>query len=208
MLRRLSKCSPHKILLLLHLAMIRKASIPFSLKIALLERSSASQLQKMLTFEDWMINEYFLSASGALFGNFFLSPSRFKKMIKNLNSPQQRLRLRGVRNAAWDITFIQEWSGHVRKESGTRQLWLGVSNDKAVLKTASRILSTNNFSGIGPGARLLNILREDWGDSKAEIIFKKYCELKNRASKAWRPANKDLPISHWQQFCCDLEAKI
>lgn len=181
---------------------------PFILKIASLERSSASQLEKILAFEKWMMDEYLLGSSGALFGNLYLSPNRLKKMIKNLNSPQKSLRLRGVRNAAWDIAFIQEWKELVRRESETNQIWLGVSNDKAVLKTASRMLSTNDFSGMGSRKRLLNILREDWGDSMAKTIFKKYCELEGKADEPWRPINQPLPLSYWRRFLLNLEAEI
>lgn len=181
---------------------------PFILKIALLEQSRESQLQKMLDFEDWMFSEYFFGSAGGLFANLFLSPSRVKRMIKNLNSPNRDLRLRGIRNATWDITFIEDWAEHARKESKTNQLWLGASNDKAVLKTAGRLLTTEDISDEGMKTKLLNIFREDWDATMAETIFQKYCELESRVGEAWRPANKALPKDCWQQLCCDLEAKI
>ena len=96
----------------------------------------------------------------------------------------------------------------VRGEFEARQLWVGASNDQAVLKTAGRILSTDNFSGLGPEAKFLDILREDWGDSAAARLIKKYRESLARYSGLNRLANMNLPLSHWQQLARKLEAQI
>jgi hypothetical protein len=180
---------------------------PFVLRLALLERAGGSPVKKMIQYLDWMHDEYFFGAPGALFGNLFLSPSRERQMIKNVGSSDRSKRLSGIRNACWDITFVQQWLNYVKKQADTPYLWIACSNDRALVKACERIF-VSTVSIKNANARFSKILKDDWGTESGSKIFEHYCRLQRKREIAHRPADQGLPPEYWKAARSALEAQI
>jgi hypothetical protein len=178
--------------------------LPFVLKLALLERGGGKPLQKMTEYLDWMHNEYFFGAPGVLFGNLFLSPSREHKMIKNIGSSDHSKRLSGIRNACWDITFVQQWLEYIKKPAVPPRLWIACSSDKALVKTAGRMFASQTDID----ACVKKSLDDDWGVASGSRLFEHYRRLQSTREIARRPANQNLPAAHWERLRNTLEAQL
>jgi hypothetical protein len=162
----------------------------------------------MIQYLDWVHDEYFFGTPGILFGNLFLSPSRERKMIKNVGSSDRSKRLSGIRNACWDITFVQQWHEYVKKQPSTPYLWIACSNDRALVRTAGRMFTPTVGTVEGVNAGLKKIFEDDWGSRSGSKIFEHFCHLHRTREVARRPANRNLPSEHWEAFRKGLEAQV
>jgi len=168
------------------------------------ERGGGKPVQKMTEYLDWMHDEYFFGAPGILFGNLFLSPSREHKMIKNVGSSDRSKRLSGIRNACWDITFVQQWLEYIKKPTVPPRLWIACSSDKALVRTAGRIFASQTDTD----ACLKKNFEDDWGVASGSRLFEHCRRFQTTREIARRPANQKLPQEHWERLRNTLEAQV
>lgn len=83
--------------------------------------------QTMIDLMDWIYDEYMFSAPSFHFLSIYFSSWRISKMLKS-NS------LKDIRNATWDITYLQQLIKCYQKEPNT--IWLFSTFDKAIRTTA------------------------------------------------------------------------
>ncbi|MFN9821723.1 MAG: hypothetical protein ACK56K_13630 [Akkermansiaceae bacterium] len=144
----------------------------FMLKIALLTKDPMEPYQKVINLIDWMYGDFMFGAPALHFANLYFSPSRPKKMLKDITK-------KGISNAAWDLTLVQEWGKVTVDESGNQQPLLLITRDKAVKNIAGRLvaLSEEEFQ-----AQLIS----PWGmkTKYGRIIFNHY-------AKRWKQAEED-----------------
>ena len=92
-----------------------------------LKEQGLTNYQTMLTLVDWLYSDYFFSAPAFHFLSLYFSSEKVSGMIKS-NS------LKEVRNATWDIAFLQQLVKVSQQNEGER--WLFSTFDKAIKKTA------------------------------------------------------------------------
>ena len=114
----------------------------FTLKLASIEMTGGRPYQKIEAFLKWMHTDYIFSASAIIFGLIYFSDKRIKKMVKNLNCSDSNKFIKGIRNAAWDMTVAHYWSKKAIENRGKGDLWLLCTEDKALKETANFMAST------------------------------------------------------------------
>jgi hypothetical protein len=137
------------------------------LNAAILQANHSDPLTSALAFLEWMENESFFSITGSLFSLAFLSPNRPARMIKDVSKPDPDKVLTGVRNAAWDLTYVSAWGRRARR-AAPRELSFLCSNDKIVKTMAKPIFVTNEQD---TDEELTQFLRKYWPkDAAAKLL--------------------------------------
>lgn len=168
----------------------------FALKIAELAASQIPDVKKMLNFLDWMEFEFILGSPATLFANRYFSPNRFGKMLKGRSR-------RGIMNAAWDLTLIQDWR---------KRALAGLENgNPAILITRDR--AVKNMAGLITAETMEEFedaIRAPWGRNTQEgkRVARRYMELHSRG-EAKITHNRKLPnVEAQKAMMQDLERKL
>jgi len=134
----------------------------FALKIAELGKSAGKPVEKMLTLINWMRDRFMFGSPALLFANRYFSPNRFRRMLKGFSK-------QNIQNAAWDLTFLQNWRRAALKGIKINKPAILMSGDKAVKDVARRITAESD-------EEFANHLREPWGPKSKEgmRIFEHY----------------------------------
>ena len=137
------------------------------LNAALLQATHRDPQTAALAFLAWMENESFSSITSSLFVLAFLSPKPPAKMIKGLSKPDPDKALAGIRNAAWDLTYVSAWGRRARR-AAPRELSFLCSNDKIVKTLARPIFVTNDQDA---DEELTLFLLKYWPKNKATKLL-------------------------------------
>ncbi len=140
----------------------------FALKIAELSTLPLPGVEKMLRFIDWMEDEFFLGSPATLFANRFFSPTRFGRMLKGTSQ-------KAIRNAAWDMTLVQEWRSRAFKARASGASPILVTRDKAVKSIA-------RMDFVESAEELASNVQSPWGKNTQEgtQICRRYLEMQSR----------------------------
>ncbi len=105
-----------------------------ALKIAELELSSLTNLQRMLSLLDWMHRDFIIAGPAAMLACIYFAPNSPPRagLLKRLNSPDRQRALDGVKNAAWDITHLSDFIKKVNEAEDKEVRYLLASNDRAM----------------------------------------------------------------------------
>ncbi|ALV07725.1 hypothetical protein [Roseateles depolymerans] len=89
-----------------------------ALRILELEAKPLTPLQRVKELMDWMVSDFTFGAPGALLAMVFLAPNSppKKDVFKNRHSTDREAAIRGVRNAAWDLTQLSDFTAKVNAE--------------------------------------------------------------------------------------------
>ena len=89
-----------------------------ALKIGELELSLLDRRTKARSLMEWMVADFIVAGPAAMFATMYLSPRAAKAgMMKHLRSKDRAKALAGVKNAAWDITYLSEFVRRVKSEN-------------------------------------------------------------------------------------------
>lgn len=106
------------------------------LKIAELElRPKLKPRERAAELIDWMWEDYFMAGPAAMIAMVCFSPRRPGGLLKQLKSPSRERAISGIRNAAWDATYLSEFVRRVKLQ-GERQRFVLVTADKALASIA------------------------------------------------------------------------
>jgi hypothetical protein len=106
-----------------------------ALKIAEFELSNLPNLEKLLGLLRWMVEDFiYAGPAGCFAAMYFSSTSQRAGMIKQLRSPDRGRALAGIKNAAWDITYLSEFIRKSRDPENS-ECW-------QILATADKNLSS------------------------------------------------------------------
>jgi hypothetical protein len=167
----------------------------FALKIAELASADLSPVEKMLRFIEWMHFDYYYGAPALLFANRYFSPTRYRRMLKGHSR-------RNVRNAAWDMTFVQDWRRRALKGRDENKPVILVSGDKAVRAIAKRIVANSEEEMIGD-------MKEIWGKSTPDgkKIWRRYSELEGNVQRGDPRRTRPNPTAEIE-ILDDLEKRL
>lgn len=107
------------------------------LKAAELELSNLSPKERMLALLDWMISDFMLAGPAAIYCSMYFAPLAMKAgMFKQLRSPNRDRALNGIKNAAWDVTYLSELVRHATSSNHDSDRFILATADKAVAQVA------------------------------------------------------------------------
>ncbi len=178
-----------------------------ALQLALLELRAISQEQKMELFLQWMCEEFFIGASATFFASLFFSTKRMRGMVKKIGSANRDRALLGVKNAAWDLTFITTWAKKVEQFQKTNRLWLLCSRDKALVRIASCLFTTSKDDKVIM-EKVRNIFVDHWGEKSGTNLYAYYLWVVKNLDDKHRQATQKLPSSHWTELATLLEKEF
>lgn len=168
-----------------------------ALKIAELELSDASNLERMRALLTWMRDDFMIAGPAALLASIYFAPRSppRKGLFKQLHSPNRDKAIDGVRNAAWDLTHLSDMVQRVNGAGDAPDRLLFASFDER-LRILVRLLFSVSSRG-DPERELRAALVGWWGASKAKDIAALLIELLEEAgeeSRRVRQAGSPLSI--------------
>jgi hypothetical protein len=160
-------------------------------QIALLERSS---LEGRAVFErliEWSVSPGFFDGVAIAFAAKLFGRSNLRgKLLKSVQSTNVEKCLDGIRNAAWDLTYISHWAKQSIKDEG-RRIWILCSNDR-VLRSIARF-------AVGKEGHTSLLFRENWRSKEASVLEQQYID-------AWRRAqDSDERLASMQARMDDID---
>lgn len=133
------------------------------LKLAELELAAGSAEDRLRTFVRWSYEEFLLGGPAIALAAYYLAPNApRKRLLKGLKSDNRDRALKGIRNAAWDVSIVSQWLLDVEQQERSRQLVLLTSFDTAVHRLARAVGDIAGRSDI-PDNPLRRSLCHLWG---------------------------------------------
>ena len=175
-----------------------------ALKIAELELSDGTSLEKLRGLVEWMFDDFILAGPSFMFASMYLSPTgRRRRMIKQLRSPDRESALAGVRNAAWDLTHLSDFSRLVQEAGDGPKRYLLATSDKALAALAFTLLLDDEHATLTDGAA--ETLAQWWPLKEARGIAQLYGECLRRCDDRSRRNNQNPGPGYLEQLRSDLE---
>lgn len=168
-----------------------------ALKIAELELTTHSNIERMLKLLTWMRDDFLIAGPAALLGCIYFAPqsSPRKRLFKQLRSLNRQNAIKGVRNAAWDLTHLSDLTKRVNEVNDGPIRLLFASFDEGLRNLAKLLIAITPEQSI---AKSLGVaLCPYWGENNAERIAKLFAELladMDDIGRKQRQANSPLSI--------------
>lgn len=170
-----------------------------ALKIAELELSSRKPLERALALLDWMMDDFFLAGPAAIFASMYFSPKAAKKrLIKHLRSPDRERALDGVRNAAWDMTYLSDLTRRMRREGDGLGRFIFATADGGLAAVARRMVLDAESDGLE--WELARLMSDWWPERDVVVLAASFASALQIAASRLAPVGPkgfDDPIAHW-----------
>ena len=139
-------------------------------KLVVLSKAQCSPLQKMIEFLRWSFEEAFLNAPAITFAKMFLGRKRPRGMIRGVDGSSIVACVRGIRNAAWDLVYLSDWSRNIGQEN-ERLAWILCSRDVTLVDLGRDLCALRTDTG---PSRRFALLQEHWDPEEAAAIHAYY----------------------------------
>lgn len=150
-------------------------------QIARLERTSLTGREKFEALLDWSISPGFFDGLAIAFAVRLFGRAKPRgRMLKSVRSRDAGKCFAGIRNAAWDLTYISHWA----KQSGTDEegrIWILCTNDK-VLRDLARM-------AVGDEDRVAELFKQNWQSREADALKDQYLDAWRRAQGSEERSN-------------------
>jgi len=139
------------------------------LKAAELELSGKPPPDRMADLCRWMVSDFIVAGPATLYCAMFFSPFAAKAgLFKYLRSPHRQRALTGIRNAAWDVTYLSDLSRRAMTESFETKRNLLATADQALAEIAPLLfIDAEDFDAFE--ASLASLLEPWWGKDASSI---------------------------------------
>ncbi len=146
-----------------------------ALKIAELELSDRNPVERLLTLLDWMLADFFLAGPAAIFASMYFSPNAAKKrLMKSLRSADREKAIDGIRNAAWDMTYLSEFARRIEKEAAGPGRFIFATADRGLADIAKLIPIDAEAGGLVGGlARQMSVW---WSERDVPILARRFAD--------------------------------
>ncbi|MCL4686717.1 hypothetical protein KJ059_18415 [Myxococcota bacterium] len=170
-------------------------------QIAFLERSSRNGRAKFEQLIEWSVSPGFFDGVAIAFAaRLFGRANPRGGLLKSVRSPNAEKCLDGIRNAAWDLTYISHWSKQSVEDEG-RCIWILCTNDR-VLRSLARV-------AVGEEGQASALFRENWGANEASVLEQQYLDAWTRAqSSDERLASMQVRMDDIDDLTRSIEAQI
>ena len=161
----------------------------------------------ILELLEWFHYEYIFIGSTFFFLNFYLCPHKpgLSRMVKSFD-------LYGLRNASWDLTFLQEYRLKIEKEMNMKdaERWLVYSDDKAIKKIIPLLSSYPSESHSEFYNRIRETLIQSWGKKTGigKKIYEKMMQYEGYEKFLNRKANQINFDLHIQEIEKKLDQEL
>lgn len=182
-----------------------------ALKVAELELTKMRYVERALRLFDWMVNDFLLAGPAAIFATMYFSPrSARRRLIKHIRSPERERAIKGIKNAAWDMTHLSMFAERAGSSEAERRRYLFATADRNLASIAPVLMVDPGESTLGN--KLSSLLEEWWDPQDANAIALSLAEqiafvanrppsrsdLKSDLIPGWT-AEAEQKILHWSQ---------
>ncbi|NEJ24584.1 hypothetical protein GR247_31200 [Rhizobium leguminosarum] len=181
-----------------------------SLRIAELELTDATPKHRAISLLEWMENDFFVAGPGMMYGLMYFGPkSRKADLFKQLRSPTRDRAIAGIKNAAWDMTHLSDFSKKVQYAIGENSSvrYLFATGDHR-LASIARVL----FSLVGEQTSLRTdieaTLQEWWPEREARALAELTSERLILAGTRPPPSFKGESTDPIHDWTVEAEARI
>lgn len=178
-----------------------------ALKIAELELSAVSPVEKMERFLRWSYSHFLLLPGPIFFAGTYFAPRRQSTLLKNVRSRDRQKALEAVDNAVWDLQVMNQWTKLVRLQHEENRFWLLCSRDKALreIAVAGLYFSDEPF---GSEEVLKNFFETYWGKRDANYLTDLTLTVKREKDNAERMVNRNQSSNYPDELASQLKASI
>lgn len=178
-----------------------------ALTIAELELHPGPAIGKVEAILDWMSKDFFMAGPAALCASLYFAPSAPKAgLLKSLRSSDRSQAIAGIKNVAWDITYLSEFTRSVQDRGTETRRFLLATSDKALSRIASALFHNEDTDNT---LQMAARLREWWqrpGD--AERIAAKFFQLIDDPQSQERQLHREVPNDFISALIADKEARV
>ncbi|MEN3929461.1 hypothetical protein WJT86_00125 [Microvirga sp. W0021] len=179
-----------------------------ALKIAELELSNLTQLDRALSLLKWMVQDYFFAGPAAIFATMYFSPHKKKRVIKNLHSTDRERAIRGIKNAAWDITHMSDFVAKINKNDQNikqGEYFIFATADKSLAEIAPVLIyNSSKYDQVDELARNLS----KWWPSVEALKISEVLTQYLRDIEGRPPPTSTLPSDNPIQFMIEKGERI
>jgi hypothetical protein len=170
-------------------------------QIAFLERTSLDGRAKFERLIEWSVSPGFFDGVAIAFAERLFGRANPRgRLLKSILSPNVDKCLDGIRNAAWDFTYISHWSKQSVEDEG-RRIWILCTNDR-VLRSLARI-------AVGEEGQASALFRKNWRPDEASVLEQQYLGAWERAQgSAVRLASMQARMDDIDDLTKSIEARI
>ncbi len=113
-----------------------------ALKIAELELTSITPLERARALFQWMVDEFFMAGPAAIFATMYFAPnSRKRRLMKQLRSDDRDCAIAGIKNAAWDITHLSNFAAKIESSKVGNTFYIFATADRGLAEIAPVLIS-------------------------------------------------------------------
>ena len=170
------------------------------LQIALLDRTNLSPAEKLHRLIDWSMSSGFFDGLATSFAIVFFGPNRAGRMMKNVRSSSGRRCLAGVRNAAWDLTYLSCWVNYATAPAPC--LWIFGTGDRVLARVARAAIAGEDRSAV-------ELFRENWPSDEAIDLSAHYTDAWKRVrDSSERGAELQERFEKLDDLVAEIEGRI
>jgi hypothetical protein len=119
-----------------------------------------------------MYEAFIIGGPALIFAIYYLTPnSQRRGLLKNLRSDNRQRALDGVKNAAWDVTFLSDWILRVDRQKKEKMLTILCSLDRNLIRLANLLapkrIDPNSPDSLKPS---LTELLAPWGNQVSKQV--------------------------------------
>lgn len=142
------------------------------LRLAELDLQGANRASQITELAKWMYEDFLIGGPALVFAVYYLTPnSKRKGLLKNLRSSDRQKALEGIKNAAWDVTFLSEWISRISHQKAKNTLTILCSLDHNLIRLANmltpRLIDRNSPESAKPP---MQELFAPWGDRLSKQV--------------------------------------
>jgi hypothetical protein len=177
-----------------------------ALKIADLDLSGGSPVEKMEAYLQWTFSNYISIPPAILLAATHFTPRRTRPLLRNLRAADRNKALEGINNAVWDLQVLLHWMKSTKQQAEQKRLWILCSRDLA-LKRIARALHCDD-SELAAQVQRKAFYEDHWGAKEGIRLADISTSLENDLSNPVRRVNGSLPANYLEDLEHDLEAKV
>lgn len=167
-----------------------------ALKMMEFEREKLQPVERVLRLFDWMCDDFMFGGPAALLASVYFAPNSppIGGVFKDKNSVDPEVVLAGVRNAAWDMTYLSEFVRQVNaNDHDVRTRYLFASFDKRLRRFAKLLFEYGADEESQPTA-LPVALSQWWPRRDAERITQGlWAQIERVTAPDWKARRAPRP---------------
>jgi hypothetical protein len=181
-----------------------------ALKMAELElNENLNAIKRVILLLEWMRDKFIVAGPAAMLAFLYFAPNSPPRrgLLKNLRSADRKVALNGLRNAAWDITYLSDFARRINEVGGTGRTRFVFATFDQRLRDLARFV-VGEYEEVDSQDSLATSFQRWWSVADAQHIAALWAACISRTrSHEWWAKYKERP-DYVGQLIAEYEAGI